>query len=314
VVPASRADEARKHIETCSLPVVVKADGLAAGKGVTVCTTRDEARESLAAIIEQRVFGAAGDVLVIEEHLAGTEASLFVVTDGSRYVTLTTAQDYKRALDGDHGKNTGGMGAYAPARTMTPEILREVEESIVAPTLLGMAEEGRPYRGCLYIGLMLTGKGPQVVEFNCRFGDPETQVVLPVYQGDLAALLLGAAKGDLRPALATPARIEGFAVCVVLTAAGYPDSYPKGMPIKGLDEAAALPGVVVFHAGTRREGAEFQTAGGRVLGVTAHTREGTLEEAMRTAYKAASLITFENMHFRKDIGKPGSGPAGKSLP
>lgn len=292
---------AQAFLQQCALPVVLKADGLAAGKGVLICTTREEAHAAFRDLTEARVFGSAGDRVVIEEFLAGQEASVFAVADGTDFVTLAPAQDHKRVFDGDRGKNTGGMGAYAPAPAVTPETLRIVEEQIIRPTLRGMSREGRPYTGCLYAGLMLTPDGPRVVEYNVRFGDPESQVVLPLYQGDLLELLLASTEGTI--ASLAPVGASGhYAVCVVLASGGYPGHYPAGLPISGIETAEAMDRVVVFHAGTRREGDTFVTAGGRVLGVTAIGGKN-LRETIARAYTAAGTIRFEGMHFRSDVGQ-----------
>jgi phosphoribosylamine---glycine ligase len=291
---------AKEYIEGSPLPVVLKADGLAAGKGVVICQTRGEALQALHDMAEARVFGTAGSTVVVEEFMTGQEASVFAVCDGARFVMLAPAQDHKRVFDGDRGKNTGGMGAYAPTPFVTPEISRIVEERIILPTLQGMASEGRPYSGCLYVGLMLTGDGPKVVEYNCRFGDPETQVVVPLYGGDFAELLRKSAAGDL--AEIVPTIRSGHAVCVVLASQGYPDAYRTGLPIAGLEKAESLPGVAVFHAGTRTEAGEVVTAGGRVLGVTARV-SGSLQEAVDRAYEGVNQVSFAGVHFRRDIAR-----------
>jgi phosphoribosylamine--glycine ligase len=291
---------ARAYLERCALPVVLKADGLAAGKGVVICQTRPEALQALHDMAEARVFGAAGSTVVVEEFMTGQEASVFAICDGSRFVTLAAAQDHKRVFDGDRGKNTGGMGAYAPTPFVTAEISRLVEERVIRPTLLGMAAENRPYTGCLYVGLMLTGEGPKVVEYNCRFGDPETQVVVPLYGGDFAELLQKSAAADLTGVAATP--LSGHAVCVVLASQGYPDAYKTGLPIEGLTKAETMPGVAVFHAGTKILDGRVVTAGGRVLGVTARV-PGSLQEAVDRAYEAVNQISFSGVHFRRDIAR-----------
>ncbi len=304
----SEAGEARQYLAECSLPVVLKADGLAAGKGVLVCPTVGDAEAGLRSLFEARTFGASGDTVVIEEYLEGEEASVFALSDGQHFVTLAPAQDHKRIFDGDRGKNTGGMGAYAPTPFVPPETLSEVERTIVGPTLRGMAMEGRTYRGCLYVGLMLTARGPKVVEYNCRFGDPETQVVLPLFEGDLADLLMACAhEGGLSDPsrVQQPTRPVGHAVCVVIASQGYPDAYPTGMEISGLDALSDLPGVMVFHAGTARAGDRLVTSGGRVLGVTAFSRGGSLRETVRASYDAVRRIHFEGAYHRTDIGKKG---------
>ena len=286
------------HLDTIDYDVVIKASGLAAGKGVIVCDSLDEAREAVKTVAVDRAFGDAGDEVLVEERLYGQEASILAFSDGERVVPMVSSQDHKPALDGDKGPNTGGMGAYAPAPIVTPDILQMAVDQILVPTITGMAAEGRPYKGVLYAGLMITKDGPKVLEFNCRFGDPETQVVLPMLDGDLAAILLACAKGELDPA--SVRTHDGAAVTVVAASGGYPGSYPKGLPITGLDAANALDGVHVVHAGTRREGDELVTSGGRVLAVTALA--GTLKAAIDQAYAGIEAVTFEGMHFRTDIG------------
>ena len=278
---------------------VVKADGLAAGKGVAVCSSEAEALAALGEMMGARRFGEAGARVVIEDVLVGEEASYLVVTDGERVVPFAPAQDHKRALDGDRGENTGGMGAYAPAPLVSEAVEKRVLEEIVHPTLRGMRAEGAPFSGVLYVGLMIDPAGaPSVVEFNCRFGDPETQVILMQMEGDLLPLLDGAARGRLDEALRI--RGEGAAVCVVLASGGYPREFAKGKRITGLGAAEQLPGVVVFHAGTKRSGEGFVTNGGRVLGVTA--RGASFAEARERAYAAADLIAFDGKQLRRDIG------------
>jgi phosphoribosylamine--glycine ligase len=291
---------ARAYLDRCTFPVVLKADGLAAGKGVLICNSLEEATAGLRDMTEAMVFGEAGSRVVIEEYMTGQEASVFAVADGRDFVTLAPAQDHKRAYDGDRGKNTGGMGAYAPAPIVTPAILHRVEEEIIRPTLRGMAGEGRPYTGCLYVGLMLTPEGPKVVEYNARFGDPETQVVLPLYEGDFAELLLAACDGGIA-SLAPVVPASRSAVCVVLASGGYPDAYTVGRAICGIDEAEGMPGVVVFHAGTKREADHLVTAGGRVLGVTA-VHGVSLRETVQQAYAAVERIHFDGVHYRRDVG------------
>ena len=278
---------------------VVKADGLAAGKGVAVCASEAEALAALGEMMGARRFGDAGARVVIEDVLAGQEASYLVVTDGERVVPFAPAQDHKRALDGDRGENTGGMGAYAPAPLVSEAVEKRVLEEIVHPTLRGLRAEGTPFAGVLYVGLMVDPSGaPSVVEFNCRFGDPETQVHVMQMDGDLLPLLDGAARGRLGESLR--ARGDGAAVCVVLASGGYPREFAKGQAIAGLDAAEQVPGVVVFHAGTKRSGDTFVTNGGRVLGVTA--RGASFAEARERAYAAAGRIAFDGIQLRRDIG------------
>jgi phosphoribosylamine--glycine ligase len=296
------SDAAFEYVATCSLPVVLKADGLAAGKGVVICESREEAVNELKKMMVGEVFGSAGDTVVIEEFLEGEEASVFAVCDGIDYITLAPAQDHKRALDEDRGKNTGGMGAYAPAPVITDEVLLSVKKGIIEPTLGGMMAEGRPFRGCLYCGLMITPDGPKVVEYNCRFGDPETQVVLPLYDGDVVELLSAACSGSLSSFASSPSN-SGGAVCVVLASKGYPEEYEVGKPIVGLEHLAQTTDVLVFHAGTKWSDNRIVTAGGRVLGITAWEKTASLLLAIEKAYRAVQSVSFEGMHFRTDIGK-----------
>lgn len=280
-------------------PLVLKADGLAAGKGVVIADTQADAEATIRDMMLEKRFGSAGDRVVLEEFLVGQEASYFVLSDGVRFVPLTSAQDHKRIFDGDRGPNTGGMGAFAPSPLMTADVQQRVDEQIVRPVLAGMASEGTPYRGFLYVGLMLTAAGPRVVEFNVRFGDPEAQVILPMFEGDLAELLYAAASGQL-PAKLPQFRTEPH-VGVVLAAGGYPESADSGRRITGLAEAGRVANAMVFHAGTRRAGDDIVTAGGRVLTVVG--RGATYSDAIKVAYEAASKIAFEGMQFRRDIGQ-----------
>jgi phosphoribosylamine--glycine ligase len=291
---------ARKHVEALAEgPVVVKAAGLAAGKGSIVCANRKQAVLALERMMGEKVFGAAGEKVVIEEFMEGEEASILALCDGENALYLVSSQDHKRALDGDRGPNTGGMGAYAPAPVVTAEVQEIVDRSIVGPTLTGLAEAGTPYRGCLYVGLMIKNGQPRVVEYNCRFGDPETQAVLPLLESDLFVLLSASASGSLRGLEARSA--EGAACCVVMASGGYPDKYEKGKEITGLEQADSLDGVYVFHAGTRRdEGGRVVSSGGRVLGVTG--TGASIRDAIRTAYRGVDEIRFEASAFRRDIG------------
>ena len=300
---AADAASARDFVAGCPLPVVLKADGLAAGKGVVICGTREEALLTLETMLSGTAFGAAGGRIVIEEYLDGEEVSVFAVCDGREYIVLAPAQDHKRVFDGDRGKNTGGMGAYAPAPVMTPALLEEVERTVIRPTLEGMSAEQRPYRGCLYVGLMVTRTGPKVIEYNARFGDPETQVVLPLFGGDLAATLDAATRGGLATIKdSVQGCIPGAsAVCVVLASGGYPGVFAAGKEISGVDALSGREGIIAFHAGTRRDGDRLVTAGGRVLGITAVSHAGSLREAVRSVYAAVATVTFEGMHYRRDI-------------
>jgi len=292
---------AQEFVKSLKPPIVVKADGLAAGKGVLICPSREEALEGVREMTVAKSFGAAGERIVIEEYLAGEEASVFVITDGERYVTLAPAQDHKRVLDGDLGKNTGGMGAYAPAPLVTSDLLKHVEQSIILPTLEGMRREGTPYAGCLYVGLMIGDDGPKVLEYNCRFGDPEAQVVIPLIETDFAELLLSVS--ERRLAANVDYQTSRSAVCVVVASKGYPDAYEKGKPIEGLNQFDGDDRLVVFHAGTRTKDGRTVTSGGRVLGVTAIGEDLNLAATIRSAYDAVGKITFEGAYYRTDIGQ-----------
>ncbi|RMG47074.1 MAG: phosphoribosylamine--glycine ligase [Acidobacteria bacterium] len=280
-------------------PVVVKADGLAAGKGVTVAETREQAEQAIERTMVERAFGAAGERVVIEECLFGREASFFLFTDGQTIAPMPAAQDYKRALDGDRGPNTGGMGSISAPELIAREVWQAILDTIARPTVEAMSAEGRPYRGVLYIGLMLTQEGPKVLEYNVRLGDPEAQVILPRLETDLVEIGQAIVAGELdRIQLRWSSRATA---CVIAASRGYPGRYEKGFPISGLDEVAAMPNVVVFHAGTARsDEGEIVTNGGRVLGVTAW--DATLPDAINRAYRALSRIHFQGMHYRRDIG------------
>ncbi|WP_311650065.1 phosphoribosylamine--glycine ligase [Selenomonas artemidis] len=290
------AEPARAYIRETGAPIVIKADGLAAGKGVVVAMTEREALDAIDRIMEDGSFGTAGNSVVIEEFMEGEEASLLAFTDGKVIRPMISAQDHKRAFDGDKGPNTGGMGTYAPAPVMTPEMTARAVEEILKPTIEAMAKEGRPYHGCLYAGLMITSEGPKVVEFNARFGDPETQVVLPLLDGNLAEIMCACCEGRL--ADVPIAWKDGAAVCVVLAAGGYPGQYEKGHEIHGIADAEDM-GALVFHAGTAERKGKIVTNGGRVLGVVG--RGADISSAVRTAYAAAEKISFEGMYYRKDI-------------
>lgn len=291
--------DALSACEHFGFPVVVKADGLAAGKGVTVATDRDAAALAIDDAIVARRFGEAGARLVIEECLTGPEVSLFVLCDGTQGLVLPSAQDHKRAFDDDEGPNTGGMGAFAPSPIFSPALAERVAREVVTPVLEGLRAEGTEYRGVLYVGLMLTPDGPQVIEFNVRFGDPEAQVVLPMIETELAPVLLAAAQGDLsRSAWRVT---DDPHVGVVIASGGYPGAYETGFPIGGLAEAAAVPGVVVFHAGSALRDGAVVTSGGRVLTVVA--RGTTFEDAIAHAYEAVGRISFPHAYHRTDIGR-----------
>ena len=280
-------------------PLVLKADGLAAGKGVVIADDRAAAAAAVQALMVERRFGSAGDRIVFEQFLVGQEASYFVLADGTSFMTIGSAQDHKRIFDDDLGPNTGGMGAFAPSPLVTADVERRVIDEIVWPVLDGMQHEGHPYRGFLYVGLMLTVDGPKVVEFNVRLGDPETQVVVPMLDEELSWLLGEAAMGAL------PSRaarfLPGANVGVVLAAGGYPEAVETGQPITGIDAAAAVPDALVFHAGTSKRERQLVTSGGRVLTIVG--RGQNFGSAIDTAYRAAACIRFEGMQYRRDIGR-----------
>ena len=294
---ADEIDEAVKYVSAHELPVVVKASGLAAGKGVIIAQTRGEAVDSVRGMLDGSLFGEAGREVVVEECLVGEEASLLVIVCGTKYVMLPPSQDHKRAGDGDSGPNTGGMGAYAPTSVITPEIMREIREKIVEPTMRGFAKENFDYRGTLFIGIMVTRKGPMVLEFNVRFGDPETQVVLPMIEGDSLALMLDCARGTMNPA--NVGIKPGSSIVVVLAARGYPGHYNKGSEI--VLPKDLLAGTDIVHAGTKRsrEG-KIVSSGGRVLGVMAYAP--SLIEAQKLAYSVADRVQWADKYMRRDIG------------
>lgn len=279
--------------EKNSFPIVIKADGLAAGKGVIVAQNLDEA---LAAVDEMKNFGTAGSKIVVEEFMDGEEASVLALTDGETVWPLIAAQDHKRALDGDKGLNTGGMGAYAPAPIVDAEISAQVLEKILKPTIAALKSEGIIYRGCLYAGLMISGGVAKVVEFNCRFGDPETQVILPLMESDLLELMNACAEGNLSDKKISWSK--NSAVCVIMASGGYPKSYKKNLPIDGVIKAESL-GAIIFHAGTKILDNELVTSGGRVLGVTMIAP--TLREAVDKVYRCVEVIHFDDAHYRRDI-------------
>ena len=295
------ADTAAAYVEQShQFPLVLKADGLALGKGVLICEDKKAALAGVRTIMRDRLFGSAGNQMVIEEYLTGPEVSVLAFTDGTTMVPMVSSMDHKRAFDGDAGPNTGGMGTVAPNPFYTPEIAARCEREIFLPTMAAMNAEGRQFRGCLYFGLMLTPDGPKVIEYNCRFGDPETQVVLPLLESDLLDIMLATTNGTLAE---TPVRFsDRYAACVVLASGGYPQKYETGKPITGLVQGQ-LPGssATVYHAGTRLADDVLVTAGGRVLGVTAVA--DTLLAAIEDAYAAAQNISFAGLHKRTDIGR-----------
>jgi len=292
-------DQAVAYVREQGAPIVVKADGLAAGKGVIVAMTEEQAIAGIDDIMLDKVFGAAGASVVVEEFMAGEEASFFAFTDGKNILPLASSQDHKPAYDDDQGPNTGGMGAYSPAPVVTAELHDQIVETIVRPTIAGMASEGMPYSGILYVGLMIKDGVPRVVEYNARFGDPECQPLLMRMKSDLVPVLQACARGDLRQD-----SIEWYdkaAVCVVMASGGYPGGFAKGLPISGLTEAAALDDVTVFHAGTKLVDGAITNHGGRVLGVTG--LGATVAEAIDKAYQGVACITWQGVHYRKDIGR-----------
>ena len=293
------AAEAITYLEASKYPIVLKADGLALGKGVLICNTYEEAAEGVKHIMEDRQFGASGDRLVIEEFMTGREVSVLSFCDGTHIRTMTSSQDHKRAKDGDMGLNTGGMGTFSPSPFYTKEIDEFCWKHVYQPTMDAMKAEGRDFVGILFVGLMLTKDGPKVLEYNARFGDPETQVVLPRMENDIIEVFEACIDGTLDK---IDLRFEdNAAVCVILASAGYPEHYEKGFPIKGLDNFHGKDDYFVFHAGTKRAGNDIVTNGGRVLGVTAKGKD--LKEARKKAYEATGWIDFANKYMRNDIGK-----------
>lgn len=280
-------------------PAVIKADGLALGKGVVIARNLAEAKEAVHSIMEDKIFGKSGNQVVVEEFLTGKEVSVLAFTDSHTISPMISSMDHKRVYDNDEGPNTGGMGTIAPSPYYTPEVAKRCMEEIFLPTMEAMKKEGRPFKGCLYFGLILTERGPKVIEYNCRFGDPETQVVLPLLKTDLFTIMR--AVRDERLGEVDIQWSTGAAACVVLASGGYPKKYETGLPIEGLDENGGHPGVIVYHAGTKKQDGRFLTAGGRVLGVTGLGE--TLPQALEKAYGAVREITFKNAHYRTDIGK-----------
>lgn len=286
------------YIHSRSGPIVVKADGLAAGKGVTVAETAAEAEEAVGKLMVEKIYGDAGNRVVLEEKLSGEEVSLLAITDGETVIPLLPAQDHKRVFEGDRGPNTGGMGAYAPASVLTPELLDAVRKDILEPIIKGMTEMGHPYSGILYTGLMITESGPKVVEFNVRFGDPEAQAIIPLLRSDLVEICLATVKKRLKETEIQWA--DKVAACVVLASAGYPASYKVDMKITGLDKIRDMENLLVFHAGTKLVNGVWRTAGGRVLNLVGI--DSDLAGALQKAYRAAEKICFPGRQFRRDIG------------
>ncbi|HDN85510.1 MAG TPA: phosphoribosylamine--glycine ligase [Candidatus Aerophobetes bacterium] len=288
------------YIDEQKEPLVVKADGLAGGKGSIVTRSKEEAIEAARQLMEDKIFGSAGERIVVEKRLKGEELSFFVITDGVSFKVLVSSRDYKPAYDGDKGPNTGGMGSYSPA-PLRPSLFKKIINRVVIPTLEGMKKEGTPYKGVLYLGLMIHSGEPKVLEYNCRFGDPETQVILPRLFNDIMELFQAVDKQRLD---AVDLKWRSHATtCVVLTSKGYPGSYEKGKPIEGLDNLTRMRNVFAFCAGVKRENGRFLTNGGRVVGVTGMGKN--LKESIKTAYRAVKKISFEGMHYRRDIGYKG---------
>lgn len=292
-------DEAKRYIEKIGSPCVVKADGLAAGKGVVVAKSVDEARAAVSSIMEEKIFGNSGDRIIIEDCLEGEEASIIVITDSKDILALASSQDHKRIFDGDKGPNTGGMGAYSPAPIVDKDLLDEILHKIIYRTIEGLVKEGIEYKGALYAGIMLTKEGPKVLEFNVRFGDPETQAIFPRLKSDLVEVMLATTEGKL-------SRYKNFnwdrraCVCVVIASGGYPGNYEKGKLVSGLEEAEKPEDAVVFHAGTKKQNGKIITNGGRVFGVTALGND--IKDAIDNVYASCSKIKFEGIYYRKDIG------------
>ena len=290
-------EEAIDFVRSSEFPLVIKADGLAAGKGAFVVEDLKSAEEAVEKVMVQKIFGEAGSKVVVEDFLIGEEVTILAFTDGRTVLPMVSSQDHKRIYDGDRGPNTGGMGAYAPTLIVNDKMMKKITEEVLEPTIFGLNKEGRIFKGVLYAGLMITEVGPKVIEFNCRFGDPETQVVLPLLESDLAEIFLSIVEEELD--LQDVKWKEGSAVCVVLASGGYPDKYERGKEIFGLNRAGDS-NVIVFHAGTKKAGNKIITNGGRVLGVTAFDQ--TMEGALGKAYSAVDKIRFDGMQYRHDIG------------
>jgi len=294
----SKPNQAKDYIRSVNMPIVIKADGLAQGKGVVVAKTTEEAFIAISNIMEKKIFGDAGNQIIIEERLVGQEVSILAICDGEHILPLASSQDHKTIFDNDQGPNTGGMGAYSPTFIINERLMGDILKKIFYPIVEEMIKIGCPYKGVLYAGLMITEEGPKVLEFNVRFGDPETQVILPRLNNDLVEVIM--AVFDRRLDKIKLSWDKKSCVCVVLSSGGYPGEYQKGKEIFGLDEAKKINDVIVFHAGTKREDSKIVTNGGRVLGVTALGED--IQQAINNAYHAVGKIKFENMHYRKDIG------------
>ncbi|RJO63827.1 MAG: phosphoribosylamine--glycine ligase [Candidatus Omnitrophota bacterium] len=290
---------AKEYMREQSVPIVIKADGLAQGKGVVVANSIEEAEQAIVAIMEDRIFGDAGKKIIIEECLKGQEASILVFTDGKHIIPLASSQDHKRIFEQDKGPNTGGMGAYSPAPVVNARLFQEIIDTIVEPTIKGLASEGIVYKGVLYAGVMITEQGPKALEFNVRFGDPETQAILPRLDSDLVEVMRATIEGRLNNVVLKWK--EEACVCVVCASKGYPGAYEKAKEIAGLLEAGTMKNIVVFHAGTEKKDGKYFTSGGRVLGVTGSGI--TIQDAIHNVYRAVEKIAFSGMHFRRDIGQ-----------
>jgi len=293
-----KADEAIEFVKSSDMPLVIKADGLAAGKGVILAEDTESAVSAIKKIMVEKIFKDAGNKAVIENFLEGEEVTILAFTDGKTVLSMPSSQDHKKIYDGNRGPNTGGMGAYAPTSIVDDRMMRRIYDEILEPTMVGLDQEGIIYKGILYAGLMLTERGPKVMEYNCRFGDPETQVILPLLKSDLAEIFMSIIEGDL--SLDEVEWTDDFAVCVILASAGYPDKYEKGKEIFGLEKVEQAEDVLVFHAGTKKEGKRVLTDGGRVIGVTAVDKN--VEEAIHKAYASVDKIKFDGAQFRRDIG------------
>ena len=293
-----RPNEAIDFVKSSDMPLVIKADGLAAGKGVLIIEDIKSGISAVQKIMVEKIFKDAGNKVVIEDFLEGEEATILAFTDGKTILSMPSSQDHKKIYDRDRGPNTGGMGAYAPTTIIDDRMTKRIYDEILEPTIVGLKREGKIFKGILYAGLMLTERGPKVMEFNCRFGDPETQVILPLLKSDLAEILMSIVEGDL--SFEEVEWRDDFAVCVVLASAGYPDKYEKGKQIFGLDKIGDAEDVFIFHAGTKQERGRLITNGGRVLGVTAVDKN--VEKAIRKAYDTVEKIRFDGVQFRRDIG------------
>jgi phosphoribosylamine--glycine ligase len=296
----SSRDDLFYYINSFKTPPVIKADGLAAGKGVIIPSTHKEAFEVAIEMLENGQFGSAGSSIVVEEQMNGPEASIFAITDGKNFKVFASAEDHKRAFDGDKGPNTGGMGAYAPSSRVTEPVMKEICDKIIAPVIAGMAKEKCPYTGILYAGIMLTDAGPRVIEFNCRFGDPETEVILPLMDSDLLDAFMASVNGTV-DSLNLPQK-NGAAATIVIASGGYPDAYEKGKVISGIDKAI-ITGTTVFHAGTKKDNGKIVTSGGRVLNIVGTA--DNLQNAIKKAYEGVKMISFDKMQYRTDIGQKG---------